>query len=130
MMRMTRFAPGVLLCMLVTAAATLMQNAETRLIGEPYLEALVLAILLGVVLRKVWTPGPNWAPGIGFSAKILLEVAVVLLGASVATRLHRRAKPAVSSVGKWPGAKPRARCNHDPTHKERLGAPLHFRSIK
>ncbi len=71
MMRLTRFAPGILLCLLVTAAATLMQNAETRLIGEPYLEALVLAILLGVVLRTVWTPGPNWAPGIGFSAKIL-----------------------------------------------------------
>lgn len=83
MLRLIRFAPGILLCLLVTAAATLMQNAETRLFGEPYLEALVLAILLGVVLRTFWTPGPNWAPGIGFSAKILLEVAVVLLGASV-----------------------------------------------
>jgi uncharacterized integral membrane protein (TIGR00698 family) len=57
-----------------------------RLAGEPYLEALVLAILLGVAIRTLWQPGPLWAPGIGFSGRILLEIAVVLLGASVSAR--------------------------------------------
>ena len=43
----------------------------------------MLAILLGVAIRTAWTPGPRWHPGVAFSARILLEVAVVLLGASV-----------------------------------------------
>ena len=56
---------------------------KRRLVGEAYLEALVLAILLGVLARTFWTPGPRWNPGINFSAKLLLEIAVVLLGASI-----------------------------------------------
>ncbi len=78
-----RLLPGFLLCLAVTVCATLLQAVEVRLAGEPYLEALVLAIILGVVIRTVWTPGPTWDKGISFSAKVLLEVAVVLLGASV-----------------------------------------------
>lgn len=81
-----RLLPGVLLCIGVTGAATLLQAAEVRLAGEPYLEALVLAILLGVAVRTAWEPGPLWRPGVTFSAKTLLEVAVVLLGASVSAR--------------------------------------------
>jgi len=76
----------VLLCILVTAVATLLQVVEVRLAGEPYLEALVLAILLGVAIRTAWEPGPRWHPGVAFSAKTLLEIAVVLLGASVSAR--------------------------------------------
>ena len=75
--------PGVLLCVAVTLLATLVQAVERRLAGEAYLEALVLAILLGVAIRTAWKPGATWAPGIKFSAKTLLEIAVVLLGASV-----------------------------------------------
>jgi uncharacterized integral membrane protein (TIGR00698 family) len=78
--------PGLLLCLLVTALAAALQSAEIALTGQAYLEALVLAILLGVALRTAWTPGPRWHPGIAFSAKILLEIAVVLLGASVSAR--------------------------------------------
>lgn len=80
---LTRILPGVILCIGVTLAATLLQAVEVYFAGEPYLEALVLAIILGVAIRAVWTPGPTWDSGIGFSAKCLLEVAVVLLGASV-----------------------------------------------
>lgn len=78
-----RLLPGLLLCIAVTGVATLLQVLEVHVVGEPYLEALVLAILLGVAIRTVWAPGPTWDKGIGFSAKVLLEVAVVLLGASV-----------------------------------------------
>ena len=81
-----RLFPGLLLCLLVTAAASALQRVELKLAGEAYLEALVLAILLGVAIRTVWTPGPRWHPGIAFSAKILLEIAVVMLGASVSAR--------------------------------------------
>jgi uncharacterized integral membrane protein (TIGR00698 family) len=43
----------------------------------------VLAILLGVAIRTIWTPAKRFVPGIAFSAKTLLEIAVVMLGASV-----------------------------------------------
>ena len=78
-----RLLPGVILCSLVTLAAVAVQLVEERIVGHPYLEALVIAILLGVAIRTIWTPGPRWRPGIAFSAKMLLEIAVVLLGAAV-----------------------------------------------
>ena len=81
--RSSRFVPGILLCLAITVGATLLQDVEIGLVGQPYLEALVLAILIGVAVRTVWKPGPAWTPGIDFSAKLLLEVAIVLLGAAV-----------------------------------------------
>jgi uncharacterized membrane protein YadS len=54
--------------------------------GPPYVEALVIAILLGVAIRSSWRPGEFWSAGISFSsfsANTLLEIAVVLLGASI-----------------------------------------------
>jgi uncharacterized integral membrane protein (TIGR00698 family) len=66
--------------------AQVLQGAETYFAGQAYFEALVLAILLGLLLRAVWTPGEFWQPGILFSAKVLLEVAVVTLGAAVSIR--------------------------------------------
>jgi uncharacterized integral membrane protein (TIGR00698 family) len=75
--------PGVALCVGVTAVAKLLEQAEVSRFGQPYLEGLVIAILLGVAMRSVWKPGPLWSPGISFSAKTLLEIAVVLLGASL-----------------------------------------------
>src|SRR5271154_6130174 len=63
--------------------AIALQAVEVHFAGQTYLEALVLAILLGVAIRTAWIPVPRFAPGIAFSAKFLLEVAVVLLGASV-----------------------------------------------
>jgi uncharacterized integral membrane protein (TIGR00698 family) len=76
-------APGLVLCGLIAIGAYGLQAVETRLFGRPWLEALVLAILLGTVVRTIWTPSLRWLPGIAFSAKIILEVAVVLLGATV-----------------------------------------------
>ena len=87
--------PGVLLCVVVTVVATLLQQVEKRVVGEAYLEALVLAILIGVALRTVWTPGIRLRPGIEFSAKILLEVAVMLLGALVSARTVLAIGPAL-----------------------------------
>jgi len=74
------------LCILVTAVAYLLEAIEVDLVGRPWLEALVFAILLGVAVRSVWTPPSALRAGIEFSAKTLLEIAVVLLGASVSVR--------------------------------------------
>ncbi len=76
-------APGLLLCVAITAAAWLLQGLEAELIGRAWVEALVLAILVGAALRAAWTPGALWRDGIAFSAKTVLEVAVVLLGITV-----------------------------------------------
>ena len=81
--RIARLAPGVLLCVAVTMVAVLLQKIEERATGQAYLEAIVLAILLGAITRTIWAPGERWLSGIQFAAKPLLEFAVMLLGASV-----------------------------------------------
>jgi uncharacterized integral membrane protein (TIGR00698 family) len=75
--------PGLLLCAAVTAAAAVLERAEAALFGRAWLESLVLAILLGTTLRTLLRLHPRWDAGIHFSAKTLLELAVLLLGASV-----------------------------------------------
>lgn len=83
---LTPLLPGIGLCILVAALAYLLQMIESYLFDRPWLEALVFAILLGVTIRSAWTPSSAWRAGIQFSAKTLLEIAVVVLGASVSVR--------------------------------------------
>jgi len=78
-----RLVPGVALCAAVTMTAFALEHGEKLVFGRSWLEALVLAIVVGTVLRSLWTPHARWFPGISFSAKFLLELAVVLLGASI-----------------------------------------------
>jgi uncharacterized integral membrane protein (TIGR00698 family) len=81
--RLAAFMPGVLLCIVVAGVSAGLEAAERRLFAHPYVEALVLAILLGMAVRSFWNPSARWQAGIAFSAKQLLEVAVMLLGASI-----------------------------------------------
>jgi len=60
-----------------------LQRLELAASGRAWIEALVIAILGGAAIRTAWTPSERWRPGIDFSAKLVLEIAVVLLGASV-----------------------------------------------
>ncbi len=78
--------PGVLLCAAISAAAIALDRLELHIFGRAWIEALVIAILLGAVVRTAWSPGARWLPGIRFSAKTLLEIAVVLLGASISAQ--------------------------------------------
>jgi uncharacterized integral membrane protein (TIGR00698 family) len=78
--------PGIALCVVIALAAAGLQALETRIVGQAYLEAIVLAILLGVGIRTAWHAGALWQDGIHFCAKTLLEIAVMLLGASVSAR--------------------------------------------
>jgi uncharacterized integral membrane protein (TIGR00698 family) len=93
--RAIRLLPGILLCVAVTVVAMLLERVEVGFAGQPYLEALVIAIVLGVIIRTVWAPGSYWNAGIQFRAKILLEVAVVLLGASVSASAAAALGPAL-----------------------------------
>ncbi len=91
---MLRFGPGIALCAGIAALARLAQEVEEVLLGQPYVEALVLAILLGATLRSGWEPAEIWRPGIRLAAGPMLEVAVALLGASLDLR-------AVAAFGPW-----------------------------
>ncbi|MEE7456892.1 putative sulfate exporter family transporter [Methylorubrum populi] len=81
--RLRELAPGIALCVAVTLVSIGLQHLEEGAFEHPYIEALVIAILLGMAIRIVWSPSPLWRSGIAFSAKQLLEVAVMLLGASI-----------------------------------------------
>lgn len=87
--------PGFIACGLIAAAAYVLQQVELLAAGRAWLEALVLAILIGAAVRTFWTPGKRWKPGIDFSAKLLLEIAVLLLGASVSAATILSAGPAL-----------------------------------
>ena len=78
-----RLIPGLIACGTVALVAVAIQALEVRLLGRGWIDAIVLSILIGAALRSVWTPPATVRPGIEFSARTLLEIAVVLLGASV-----------------------------------------------
>jgi len=87
--------PGIAFCVAITLVAYVLQIIEQRALGHPYVEALVLAILLGTAIRTVMGERQVLRAGIAFSAKMLLETAVVLLGASLSLRLVAAAGPAL-----------------------------------
>lgn len=91
--RVNALLPGLALCIAVSVAAEALQAVEQRAFGQAWLEALVLAILIGTAVRTAWTPSKRWYPGMQFSAKTLLEVAVMLLGASLDSRTIVAAGP-------------------------------------
>ena len=78
--------PGIAFCILITGLAYVLQAIEIDIVGRPWLEALVFAILLGVAVRSLWKVPNILRAGIEFSAKTLLEIAIVLLGASLSVR--------------------------------------------
>ncbi len=75
--------PGLALCLAITAIAVGIQAIEERSSTTPIVEALVMAILIGVAVRTRLDPRGSLRSGIAFGAKQLLEIAVTLLGASL-----------------------------------------------
>ena len=90
----TKYLPGILLCLAVTAASLAVAAVEERAFGHAWIEALVLAILIGTALRTIWTPPARFNAGITFCAKTILEIAVLLLGASISLQ-------AIAAAGLW-----------------------------
>jgi uncharacterized integral membrane protein (TIGR00698 family) len=81
--RFKSLAPGIGLSVAITIVSLAFQRLEEHFFSHPYIEALVIAILIGIAVRSFWEPDKHWRPGIAFSAKQLLELAVVLLGATI-----------------------------------------------
>ena len=96
-MPVTRYIPGVVLCVVIAIAAIAAGSLEHAMAGRAWIEPLVLAILIGAAVRTAWTPGPRWKPGVDFSAKQILEVAIVLLGITLDVPLLLRAGPALGA---------------------------------
>jgi len=94
--RTLRLLPGVGLAALVGLVALLIASLETRVIGHPVIEGLVVAILLGMAVRACWVPPRAIEAGVRFTATQVLEAAVLLLGASVDLPLLVRAGPALA----------------------------------
>ena len=78
--------PGVLLCASVSLVAVGLAAVERVVFGATWVEPLVLAILVGTAVRTAWAPPASLQSGIAFSAKMLLEIAVVLLGLTVSAQ--------------------------------------------
>ena len=93
-----RLAPGLLLAVAVAIGARLVAGLEVRLLGQAVVDALVVAILLGAAVRTLRPLPARAEPGVDFAAKPVLELAVLLLGASVNLPLLLRAGP-VLAVG-------------------------------
>ncbi|HUQ79785.1 MAG TPA: putative sulfate exporter family transporter [Gemmatimonadaceae bacterium] len=92
---MKRLAPGLLVALLVGIVSLAVAEAEVRVIGHAVIEALVVALLLGMLVRLGWRPSAAFEPGIKLAGKELLELSVVLLGISVDLPLLVRAGPAL-----------------------------------
>jgi len=118
---LARLAPGLGLCLALAVAAALGEAAE-RAAGRVWLDAVVLAILLGAIVRTLWPPGPRWTPGIDLSARPVLEIAIVLLGGTVSAAALLGVGPALLAgigvlvpaalalgyaIGRWLGLSPR-----------------------
>lgn len=88
--------PGVALATAVGLISLAVAAVEERVFGHPIVEGLVIAILLGMVIRTLWSPPARVEAGVGFAAKEVLEVAVLLLGASVDLPLLLKAGPALA----------------------------------
>jgi uncharacterized integral membrane protein (TIGR00698 family) len=83
MQRWTSRAPGLAVVLAVAVAAHWAAALEVRTIGRLIVDPLVLAILIGMLARAALGARDSLEAGISFAAKDVLEVAVVLLGASV-----------------------------------------------
>lgn len=94
--RLAGLFPGVALATAVGVIALAIAALEDRVFGHPIVEGLVLAILLGMTIRTLWAPPVRVEAGVGFAAKEVLEVAVLLLGASVDLPLLLKAGPSLA----------------------------------
>ena len=92
-------APGVALSVGVGVVSWIIALGEERVFGHAVIEALVVAILVGMIIRTLWTPTAEGEKrikaGVNFTAKQVLELAVCLLGVSVNLPELLKAGPAL-----------------------------------
>ncbi|UYV38085.1 putative sulfate exporter family transporter [Rhodobacteraceae bacterium D3-12] len=92
-MRAFEILPGFVLSAAIGLLAVLAAEIEKAIFGAIWLEPLVLAILIGAVFRTLRQPHKRFLAGIAFSSKVLLEIAIVLLGAAVSAQTLMAVEP-------------------------------------
>jgi len=75
--------PGLAVVLIVSCCAFALERFEIAMTGSAWIEALVLAILVGTGVRTAWKPPARCDAGIRFAAHTILEVAVAVMGATV-----------------------------------------------
>jgi uncharacterized integral membrane protein (TIGR00698 family) len=81
--RFKELLPGIAASVLVSGAAVVVGWGEEAVFRRAIIEPLVLAILIGMLVRTLRGERPSEEPGVRFVAKPVLEVAVFLLGATM-----------------------------------------------
>jgi len=87
------YGPGMACAVLLGVLAWGLQVVETQGLGHTVLDALVLALLLGILWRHVLGVPACARPGLLFTGKYVLEVAVALLGTAIDLPALLRAGP-------------------------------------
>lgn len=82
-----RLLPGLCVAATVGAGAYGLHRLGSRIVPGAALDTLLLAILVGAAIRMAWQPSAVWEPGIEFASRQVLELAIVLLGATVSLPL-------------------------------------------
>jgi uncharacterized integral membrane protein (TIGR00698 family) len=75
--------PGLVLSSAIAFLSFAIERLETALIGRPWIDGLVFAILIGTAFHTFVGINPRYKAGIHFSSKLLLEIAIVILGGSI-----------------------------------------------
>jgi uncharacterized integral membrane protein (TIGR00698 family) len=78
-----RYGPGLALAVAVAVVAWTIAEVEKDLIDNAVVDALVIAIVAGVLLRNLFSLPNTIDAGAKYASKQVLEVSVLLLGASV-----------------------------------------------
>lgn len=78
--RIRKILPGLALCLVVAAAATVC-GVFVPVVGGP-----VTAIILGAVVGAIRTPSAALRPGIGFASRTVLQTSIVVLGTGLSLR--------------------------------------------
>jgi len=89
-------APGLALALGVAAIALALERALVAWQGRAVLEAIVLAIIVGTLVRAAFVRAPGrFEPGAAVASGLLLECSIVLLGAGSDLRALVAAGPAI-----------------------------------
>lgn len=76
--------PGIAFCVVIGAIAWVVAEIEKSIIDRAVIDALVIALLFGILAKNLLPVPANVGPGGKYASKQLLEASVLLLGASVA----------------------------------------------
>jgi uncharacterized integral membrane protein (TIGR00698 family) len=75
--------PGLALCVLLGVLAFALERLERRVLGNVVVDALVIALIAGALVRNLRLAPPRVDRGARYASTTVLEVSIVLLGASV-----------------------------------------------